>query len=126
MKSNHSRINANPLKQHRPLTMPSLMRIINSIDTSKRDGRQLFYNICYNIISKILSRSTAIETIKTIVSIIIETEKTIFNRSQVLNYIRNFLIINSDGHNLQCIINLKLLDYILNKYTIEEEEYDHH
>lgn len=106
--------------------MPSLMRIINSIDTSKRDGRQLFYNICYNIISKILSRSTAIETIKTIVSIIIETEKTIFNRSQVLNYIRNFLIINSDGHNLQCIINLKLLDYILNKYTIEEEEYDHH
>lgn len=106
--------------------MPSLMRIINSIDTSKRDGRQLFYNICYNIISKILSRSTAIETIKTIVSIIIETEKTIFNRSQVLNYIRNFLIINSDGHNLQCTINLKLLDYILNKYTIEEEEYDHH
>nr|QGW50092.1 hypothetical protein [Chrysodeixis includens nucleopolyhedrovirus] len=126
MKSNHSRINANSLKQHRPLTMPSLMRIINSIDTSKRDGRQLFYNICYNIISKILSRSTAIETIKTIVSIIIETEKTIFNRSQVLNYIRNFLIINSDGHNLQCTINLKLLDYILNKYTIEEEEYDHH
>nr|QBI90342.1 hypothetical protein [Trichoplusia ni single nucleopolyhedrovirus] len=120
MKSNHSRTIV-----HGQLTMPSLMRIINSIDTSKRDGRQLFYNICYNIITKILSRSTAIETIKTIVSIIIETEKTIFNNSKVLNYIRNFLIAHSDGHNLQCTINLKLLDYVLNKYNIEEEE-NHH
>jgi hypothetical protein len=48
---------------------------------------------------------------------IIETERTLFNKSYMLEKILNFLVTNSDGDNLQCRINVFYLDYLMNKYV---------
>jgi hypothetical protein len=94
----------------------AVMREVNTIDTSRPDGRQLFYKLCYMVMMRAFNKSSTVEAIQTIFGMIIETERSLFNNRRVLNFITNFLIANSDGDNLQCKINLQLLYYILNRY----------
>ncbi|ADB84375.1 hypothetical protein [Apocheima cinerarium nucleopolyhedrovirus] len=90
----------------------------NLINTSDANGQRLFYNLCYKFIAtNVLGCTSAtFTTLQTILDGIIETERVLFDKSRILHYVVKFLIVHSDGDNLQCFINLKLLNYFLTNY----------
>ncbi|QEI03627.1 hypothetical protein [Rachiplusia nu nucleopolyhedrovirus] len=94
----------------------NIIELISVIDTSKQNARQLFYNLCFKTISAALRNSSTFKGIRSLISIVIDAEKSLFNNRRVLNFIRSFLIAHSDGDSIQCQINLQLLDYILSTY----------
>ncbi|AGR56878.1 ac19 [Hemileuca sp. nucleopolyhedrovirus] len=102
----------------------SFLNIINnlvqSVDTSNVNGRRMFYKLCQRFIINVLHNngSSTIATVQTFLDGIIELEKLFFDKSRILNYIVGFLIVHSDGDNLQSVIYVKLLDYFLTTYNL--------
>ncbi|ABF47456.1 ac19-like protein [Clanis bilineata nucleopolyhedrovirus] len=100
-----------------------IVSIKNMVDTSSVGGRRMFYTICYTVARKYLHQFNnnvlALNTIQTLLDSIIQAEQMLFSRSLLLDFCVRFLINNSDGQNLQCLINTQLLDYLLNKYDFK-------
>ncbi|QUJ09299.1 hypothetical protein Gyru_ORF104 [Gynaephora ruoergensis nucleopolyhedrovirus] len=101
-------------------TVASFVDVLRSIDFSQGNGKRFFYNLCYRFVCIALSKSPSVPliTLKTAFDTIVEIERFVFAKSRLLHYIVAFLIAHSDGDNLQCLINLRLLDYFLNNYQI--------
>ncbi|AXS67777.1 ac19-like protein [Cryptophlebia peltastica nucleopolyhedrovirus] len=98
-------------------TIVDINSLLNVTDTR---NKRLFYNLCSRYINQTLFQFTkgnmALATVQTVLDSVISAERMFFSKSNVLNIIVNFLTAHSDGDNLQCMINLKLLDYFLHKY----------
>ncbi|QED40631.1 hypothetical protein [Chrysodeixis includens nucleopolyhedrovirus] len=107
--------NASVDRNGRP-AINNVLGLISVIDTSKPNGRQLFYNLCLKAITLGLRNSGTFKGFKALINLLIESEKLLFDSNRVLSFIRNFLIAHSDGDNMQCAINLQLLDYVLTTY----------
>nr|WUR10851.1 hypothetical protein Caab_142 [Calliteara abietis nucleopolyhedrovirus] len=92
-----------------------------SMDTSSAaNGKQkLFYNVAFQIVNKhfLHVQHTSFFGLKNLLDTIIELENLLFSKSRLLQFIVKFLVAHSDGDNLQCLINLKLLDYFLTTYN---------
>ncbi|QHB21776.1 ac19 [Artaxa digramma nucleopolyhedrovirus] len=92
---------------------------LKSINLSNGNGRKLFYNLCYRFVcTSLCANNASFITLKTVFDAIVEIERLIFSRSRLLHFIVGFLVANSDGNNLQCVINLQLLEYFLTNYQL--------
>ncbi|AKN80679.1 hypothetical protein [Perigonia lusca single nucleopolyhedrovirus] len=106
------------------MSAPKLMcALTTTADVFMRHNgdKRLFYNVCTALMKKILTGTWfggagCVVALGAVLDTVIETERMLFNRSTVLNYVVGFLAAHSDGTNLQCVFNLQLLDYVLNKY----------
>ncbi|AHH82707.1 ORF-118 [Buzura suppressaria nucleopolyhedrovirus] len=99
--------------------LPTLKNLIGNVNASNSGGQQLFYTLCYKFVaSNLLSNNSTLNTLQTVLDGIIELERMVFSKSRMLNFILQFLITHSDGTNLQCLFNIQLLDYFLNKYNL--------
>ncbi len=98
------------------LSTSKVLGLISAIDTSRHNGRQAFYSLCIRVLNNALQNSATFKGLQSLISVVIETERTLFDNSRVLNFITNFLVAYSDGDSIQCTINLRLLDYILTTY----------
>ncbi|QWO71671.1 AC19-like protein [Orgyia pseudotsugata single capsid nuclopolyhedrovirus] len=83
-----------------------------------RHNQQLFYNVGRRLVLSCLSgeRGTTFVALQTIFDSVIELEHLLFAKSRLLHFIVQFLVAHSDGDNLQCLVNLRLLDYFLTNY----------
>ncbi|AAZ38210.1 ORF-44 [Agrotis segetum nucleopolyhedrovirus A] len=99
----------------------AILNIGNLVDTSKANGQHLFYALCVSYIKMNVSTSTALNTLKIAFDKIIQTERTIFRRQRVLDFVLRYLADHSDGDNIQCRINLECLDYLMSKYIDNQQ-----
>ncbi|AIU41362.1 ac19 [Sucra jujuba nucleopolyhedrovirus] len=108
----------------RPQTDPSTTFLSNirnvflNVNTTTVGAQQLFYNICFQFVAKnLICNSVPFITIQTVLNGLIELERIVFGQNRILKYIVKFLVDHSDGNNLQCLINVQLLDYFLTNYN---------
>ncbi|AWW14489.1 hypothetical protein KM620_gp129 [Hyposidra talaca nucleopolyhedrovirus] len=98
--------------------LPKLKNLIGNINASSSSGQHLFYTLCHKFVANnLFYNNSTLCTLQTVLDGIIELERMVFSKSKMLNFILQFLITHSDGNNLQCLINVQLLDYFLNKYN---------
>ncbi|QYC92766.1 AC19 [Trabala vishnou gigantina nucleopolyhedrovirus] len=94
--------------------------LTKSTSVSVQHRKKLFILLCTRFIEfNLLHNNATVSTVQNILDNIVQLELLLWSKSNVLIYMVNFLVANSDGDNLQCVINLKLLDYILNNYKHE-------
>ncbi|AKR17385.1 hypothetical protein [Urbanus proteus nucleopolyhedrovirus] len=90
--------------------------------TSVCSKRYSFYNVCSLILQNkfINQTNSTLHNLIALFDYLICTEKALFNKSYVLQFLINFLSINSETTNSSTLKNtlyVQLLYYLLTKYT---------
>nr|QIT08212.1 hypothetical protein [Lymantria dispar multiple nucleopolyhedrovirus] len=88
-------------------------RLMNIV---RAGGDRAFYRLCGNTLRCLLPELGSLDAIESTLDAIVETEQCLFNRSYLLKYSVAYLAAHSDGTNLQCAFNLRLLSYLLTRY----------